>query len=142
LNTNCFIYFSRSYRSPFLQILNPELNPGTSTVGVRVPDSAFILGLARRLGQPLALTSANLSGQPSALTCEEFQPLWPHLAAVVDAGRLPSSPLTRSGSTVVDLSSDLDPITGMCTGYRVVRDGCALEATAAVLKQFGLMDRT
>lgn len=50
--------------------LNPELNPGTSLVGIRVPDSGFVRDIARRCGEPLALTSANVSNLPSSLTTE------------------------------------------------------------------------
>lgn len=50
--------------------LNVHLNPGTSLVGIRVPDHSFIREVSRRCGQPLALTSANLSGATSALTIQ------------------------------------------------------------------------
>ncbi len=50
--------------------LNVHLNPGTSLVGIRVPDHSFIREVSRRCGQPLALTSANLSGATSALTVQ------------------------------------------------------------------------
>ena len=108
-------------------VLNSDLNPTTSLVGVRVPDHAFIQSLCSLLGEPLALTSANPSGSPSTLETTEFEPLWPRLGGVVDAGRLSDS---RAGSTVVDLSSQ-----GV---YRIVRDGSALENTTRVLDAFGL----
>jgi hypothetical protein len=50
--------------------LNPELNPGTSLVGVRVPNCRFIRDICRYLQQPLALTSANISNQPSSLSVD------------------------------------------------------------------------
>ncbi|MEK7576142.1 MAG: L-threonylcarbamoyladenylate synthase [Patescibacteria group bacterium] len=41
----------------------PEaLQAGTPTVGVRIPNNSFILGLIGRMGRPLAVTSANKSG--------------------------------------------------------------------------------
>lgn len=43
------------------------------SVGVRVPQSAFIRSVCRQLGGPLALTSANVSGQPSTLEVHEFR---------------------------------------------------------------------
>lgn len=64
------------------KLLNPDLNPGTSLVGVRIPDSWFIRQLVDQLGQPLALTSANLSGAPSTLAPHEFRDIWHHLKAV------------------------------------------------------------
>ena len=50
--------------------LNPSLNPESSTIGIRVPASGFVCDVARQCGQPLALTSANVSNQPSALTID------------------------------------------------------------------------
>ena len=108
-------------------LLNPDLNPATSLVGVRVPDHAFISTLCSLLGEPLALTSANPSGSPSTLETSEFETLWPRLGAVVDAGRLSDS---RAGSTVVDLS--------VHSTYRIVRDGSALDNTVRVLRSFGI----
>jgi len=55
--------------------LNPSLNPGSSTIGVRVPASGFVCDVARQCGQPLALTSANVTAQPSALSIEVLMPL-------------------------------------------------------------------
>ena len=50
--------------------LNPRLNPGTSLVGVRVPDYGFVRDVVRECGQPLALTSANLSNTASTLSVQ------------------------------------------------------------------------
>jgi len=50
--------------------LNPSLNPGSSTIGIRVPASGFVCDVAQCCGEPLALTSANVSDQPSSLTIE------------------------------------------------------------------------
>eukprot|EP00038_Savillea_parva_P025875 m.49943 g.49943 ORF g.49943 m.49943 type:complete len:281 (-) comp7183_c0_seq2:314-1156(-) len=47
--------------------LNPELNPETDTIGIRIPDNKFIRGLAKSCGTALALTSANRSGQQSSI---------------------------------------------------------------------------
>lgn len=83
-------------------ILEKSLNPGLNSVGVRVPDYDFIRIIARGLGSALALTSANLSGQPSSVCIKDFENLWEHCAYVYDGGELPSG---RAGSTVVDLTS-------------------------------------
>ena len=48
--------------------LNPALNPGTSLVGIRVPDDGFVQEVALACGEPLALTSANVSGAASTLS--------------------------------------------------------------------------
>ena len=50
--------------------LNPDLNRGTSLVGVRIPDYDFIRDLTRACDEPLALTSANISNGPSAVNIQ------------------------------------------------------------------------
>ena len=51
-------------------VLNPELNPSTRLVGVRIPDHQFIRATARVCKEPIALTSANISASRSCLTVE------------------------------------------------------------------------
>lgn len=116
-------------RSP---ALNPELNPGTDLVGIRIPDSWFIRQLVEICGEPLALTSANISGAQSTLSIEEFVDIWPQLEAVYDGGAIPDSPSARLGSTVVDLSTP--------GRYRIIRPGCASEETVSILRQYGLLE--
>lgn len=50
--------------------LNPSLNPTIETVGVRIPNSKFIVELAQHFDKPLALTSANVSNEKSTLAVE------------------------------------------------------------------------
>ncbi|XP_012734221.2 yrdC domain-containing protein, mitochondrial [Fundulus heteroclitus] len=111
--------------------LNPSLNPFTSLVGVRIPDHAFLRRLCQMCGEPLALTSANISSQTSTVEVQEFQELWSKLAVVVDGG--PIGDQTRQGSTVIDLS--------VLGKYRIIRPGCALSATLDVLEhKYGLSE--
>ncbi|XP_036395145.1 yrdC domain-containing protein, mitochondrial [Megalops cyprinoides] len=108
--------------------LNPELNPFTPLVGVRIPDHSFIRRLSQMCGEPLALTSANVSSHSSTIAVREFQDLWPKLAVVVDGGPIgDQSPECRLGSTVIDLSAS--------GRYQVIRPGCALCATVDILEQ-------
>ncbi|CAN1345037.1 Threonylcarbamoyl-AMP synthase [Linum perenne] len=93
-------------------VLDKSLNPGLDSIGVRVPDYDFIRAIARGLGRAIALTSANLSGQPSSVCIKDFQNLWQQCAYVYDDGVLPSG---RAGSTIVDLSR--------VGKYRIVRPG-------------------
>lgn len=111
--------------------LHPALNPGVKSVGVRIPQSEFIRGVARSFGKALALTSANVSGTTSTVCVDEFQSLWQHCAHVFDAGTLSAG---RLGSTVVDLT-----VPGL---YQIIRSGGAMEATDAVLRSFGMEMRT
>ncbi|XP_034410260.1 yrdC domain-containing protein, mitochondrial isoform X2 [Cyclopterus lumpus] len=113
------------------QVLNTDLNPFTSLVGVRIPDDAFMRRLCQMCAEPLALTSANISSHTSTVAVQEFQELWPKLAVVVDGG--PIGDHSRLGSTVVDLS--------VLGKYRIIRPGCALSSTVDVLEhKYGLSE--
>lgn len=72
----------------------------TGTIGLRVPDHTVTRQLIRLLGSPLAVTSANISGQVAASTLATINP---QLRAGV-AFVLPDTTTTPSGraSTVVD----------------------------------------
>jgi L-threonylcarbamoyladenylate synthase len=92
----------------------PETVSVTSTVGVRVPDHAVARELLLATG-PMAVTSANLSGQPSPSTAQEvFEQLGGRIALIIDGGRTPGG----VPSTVVD-----------CTGteHHILRLGPILE---------------
>ncbi|KAL7616892.1 hypothetical protein Lser_V15G02507 [Lactuca serriola] len=110
-------------------ILEKSLNPGLDTIGVRIPDFEFMRVIARGCGSALALTSANLSGQPSSLDIKEFKNLWEHCSFVYDGGVLPAG---RAGSTVVDLS--------MIGKYKILRPGSAKEETVSILEKYSLLE--
>uniref|UniRef100_A0A5B7B494 Threonylcarbamoyl-AMP synthase n=1 Tax=Davidia involucrata TaxID=16924 RepID=A0A5B7B494_DAVIN len=110
-------------------ILEKSLNPGLDSIGVRVPDCNFIRVIARGCGSALALTSANLSGQPSSVDIKDFENLWEHCAYVYDGGVLPSG---RAGSTVVDLTR--------LGKYKILRPGSAKEETIAILERHTLLE--
>lgn len=72
------------------------------TVGVRVPDHEFARRLLKVAG-PMAATSANLSGNPSAVTADEVSAeLSGRIDLILDGGRTPGG----TASTVVDCSGD------------------------------------
>ena len=48
-------------------ILPKELNPNTSSIGIRIPDHKFMIELSKYCDEPIALTSANISNQQSSL---------------------------------------------------------------------------
>ena len=80
------------------------------TVGVRMPDHSVALALLRITG-PLAVTSANRSGEASAVTAREVEEqLGGRIGLVLDGGQTPGG----VSSTVVD-----------CTGYApiILRQG-------------------
>lgn len=82
----------------------PEAVSATDTVGVRIPDHAVARALLRAAG-PLAVTSANLSGQPSPSTAEEvFAQLGGRIDLIIDGGRTPGGvPSTLVDCTTADL---------------------------------------
>jgi L-threonylcarbamoyladenylate synthase len=74
---------------------------GGSTVAVRVPDHAPVRDLCRRLGAPLAATSANRHGRPAPVNADEVQvALGRELPLVLDGGACPGG----VASTVLDLT--------------------------------------
>ena len=70
---------------------------GEATVAVRIPACEVALGVLRRAG-PLAVTSANRSGQPPATTVEEARRALPGVQVFVDGGPRHGAP-----STIVSL---------------------------------------
>ena len=86
---------------PAARHLPSILLAGGSTVAIRVPDHAWVRELIRRLGQPLAATSANLHGGPNpASAAAVLEQLGSNLPLVVDGG-----PTTGDiASTIVDLT--------------------------------------
>ena len=45
-----------------------ELNPNTKSIGIRIPNYKFMIELAKYCDEPIALTSANISNEPSSLS--------------------------------------------------------------------------
>lgn len=110
--------------------LNHALNPGTDSVGIRIPDEEFIRKVVKYCGSPIALTSANISTKESPLCVEEFSELWGKLHSVYDGGCIGEQTHCREGSTIIDLSQ-----TG---SYRLIRRGIAYKHTVQVLQEFKL----
>ena len=88
----------------------PDAVSATNTVAVRVPNHVVARSVLRAAG-PMAVTSANMSGQPSPSTAQEvFAQLNGRIALILDGGKTPGG----VPSTLVD-----------CTGSKpvVVREG-------------------
>lgn len=76
----------------------PESVSATNTVGVRVPDHPAARALLRAAG-PMAVTSANISGQASPSTAEEvLAQLGGRIEVILDGGKTPGG----VPSTLVD----------------------------------------
>jgi L-threonylcarbamoyladenylate synthase len=78
-----------------------DLGEERGTVGIRVPGHPVARRLLASTG-PLAVTSANRSGEPPAATCGDAErALGDEVAVYLCAGRLPGT-----ASTIVDLTGD------------------------------------
>ena len=75
---------------------------GFPTIGIRMPDDDFVLEIINRVGVPLLVPSANLSGQPSCTTSEE---VLKRLDGRIDAVVLGESGASTA-STVCDTTGD------------------------------------
>jgi len=83
---------------PKTEAVHPVISPGP-TVGVRVPDLPLARAIIRAAGGVLAVTSANLSGRPAALTAQEaLEQLGGRVDLIVDGGPCPGG----VASTVLD----------------------------------------
>lgn len=84
------------------QHLRMDLGETRGTIAVRVPDHDFTRDLLRRTG-PLAVSSANVSGQPASTDIDEaLAQLGDSVAVYLDAGPTPG----RTPSTIVDFVSE------------------------------------
>ena len=90
--------------------LLPPAVSATPTVAVRIPDHPDARALLRAAG-PMAVTSANISGQPSPSTAQEvYDQLKGRIPLILDGGKTPGG----LPSTLVD-----------CTGEKpvILREG-------------------
>jgi L-threonylcarbamoyladenylate synthase len=80
--------------------LSWDLGESNGTIAIRMPNHPDLLDLLEMVG-PLAVTSANLSGEPTPPRIEEIQErLGEQIAVYVDGG----AARRKTGSTIVDLA--------------------------------------
>ncbi|AZN29909.1 threonylcarbamoyl-AMP synthase [Flaviflexus salsibiostraticola] len=97
-----------------------DLGETAGTVALRMPDSEPALDLLQRTG-PLAVSSANKTGQPAALTVEEASAMLGEAVSLyLDGGQAGGG----VASTIVDLTS---------APYRIVRQGAVPREEIAAL---------
>lgn len=91
----------------FLLKAKPDLYPwvtlNTGVLGLRVPASEEVRKMLREVGKPALVTSANISGEPTARRYEDLSPVFLEKTFVIDG-----ECVSQVASTIVDLSSD-DP---------------------------------
>jgi len=81
------------------------------SIGVRMPNNNVTLGIISMLRRPLAVTSANVSGQPPATTVEAIKAVFDkRIDLIVDAGPTNGTLV----STVIDMT---------VRPYRILREG-------------------
>lgn len=91
------------------------------TIGVRLPDHAVPLALIQALARPLACTSANVSGEPDALSADDIRAAFgERVHCVLDVGQLDPSP----PSTVLDVTRE---------PYRIMRLGAVTHDQLAAI---------
>ena len=102
-----------------------DLGDTRGTVAVRMPDHPVALELLERTG-PMAVSSANLTGQPAATDADQAEAmLGAAVEVIVDAGRSPG----HEASTIVDVTGSQG---------RVLRRGAlSLDDLNAVLEPLG-----
>jgi protein-tyrosine phosphatase len=69
-------------------------------IGIRIPQLDIIIKLISRHHDPLAVTSANISGSTVLTTAQAIERVFPSIDLIIDNGELISKP-----STVIDLTS-------------------------------------
>ena len=82
--------------------LRMDLGDNEGTIALRVPDHELAREILRRTG-PMAVSSANLSGKPAALTCDDaVDQLGDRVSVYLDGGEL--STTAGAPSTIVDFT--------------------------------------
>jgi tRNA threonylcarbamoyl adenosine modification protein (Sua5/YciO/YrdC/YwlC family) len=106
-----------------------DLGETKGTVALRMPDHKIALALLEEVG-PLAVSSANLTGEPAAVTCQQAEGyLGSKVSVYLDGGASPKG----EASTIIDLTDLVDSFdaagnlttTGM---IRIVRQGALSES--------------
>jgi len=109
--------------------LDWDLGETKGTVALRVPDHKIALALIEETG-PLAVSSANLTGQPAATTCQQaFDYLKDSVNVYLDAGTSPKG----EASTILDMTDLVDSYDeagnhSVSGKVRVIRRGALSEA--------------
>jgi L-threonylcarbamoyladenylate synthase len=107
--------------------LNWDLGDTNGTVAVRMPSNRVVLEILSETG-PLAVSSANLTGQPAAMTAQEAEGMLGDSVAVYlddgTAGTDYPGAAAATGSTIVDATGLLRPDGKL----RIVRSGVISDA--------------
>jgi tRNA threonylcarbamoyl adenosine modification protein (Sua5/YciO/YrdC/YwlC family) len=115
-----------------------DLGETKGTVALRMPDHKIALALLQETG-PLAVSSANLTGEPAATTCQQAEKaLGAKVKIYLDGGASPKG----EASTMVDMTSLVDTVSEsgqiVTTGkVKIVRRGAlSQQKLATVLGEY------
>ena len=93
---------ARYWPGPLTLVLPARIGSGAPTIAVRAPDHDVALALLKKLGEPIASSSANPSGQPPPVDADQvIAGLGDRLDVVLDGGSCPIG----QPSTILDLST-------------------------------------
>jgi L-threonylcarbamoyladenylate synthase len=90
--------------------ISPLLTGGSDRVGIRIPNHPITLEILNKFGQPLAVTSANISGQSETATYEQALNIFQGQVDLI----LPGEVKYKGVSTVVDFT---------CIPPKIIREG-------------------
>jgi len=115
-----------------LKISN-KLNEKIDYLGVRIPNESTILTICQAVGLPLALTSANLSGEKSPLEIKDFANIWGNLDLILDGGRIDAS--GRTGSSIFKFVEKMKESGEITTAVELVRRGEGYEEICVLFEK-------
>lgn len=111
-----------------------DLGETKGTVALRMPDHKIALALLQETG-PLAVSSANLTGEPAATTCQQAEKyLGSKVKVYLDGGASPKG----EASTIIDMTDLMDTLSDegemVTTGKaKIVRRGALSEKKLATV---------
>lgn len=74
---------------------------GIDSIGIRMATSDVLKEVIKRLGRPIFMTSANISGMPSCKSIDEIKKVFPTIDGILDG-----NVLFGQASTIVDCTTD------------------------------------
>ena len=86
---------------PVSETLDLAYTNGKKTVAVRIPDEPFVLAGIEKLGKPLLVSSANVSGKPAAVSYQEAMDNLPNIDGIIQG-----ECKQLEASTIVDCTQD------------------------------------
>lgn len=98
----CFMPGALTMVFPKKEDVDDVFTQGMNTIGIRVPDDAWILDLIRQLDAPIMVTSANISGNGSLLKWED---VYASMHGKIN-GIVTENAKGDQASTIVDVTGD------------------------------------